>query len=146
MENEQSGFFESMNEFLDTIEESGNIEMKVNGIISLLKSTFVYLESSANISSIQSEAIHSFNESSQANLNAFNELYERVATLEKNFIELASISSELSKQTGKIAETAAKIPVINIDNLLETLNEHAEEINENTASIKLIKNKLNLDL
>ena len=143
MENEQSGFFESMNEFLDTIEESGNIEMKVNGIISLLKSTFVYLESNANISSIQSEAIHSFNESSQANLNAFTELYERVATLEKNFIELASNSSELAKQVVKLAETAAKIPVINIDNLLSKLNEHAEEINENTASIKLIKDKLN---
>lgn len=157
MENEQSsGFFESMKEFLDTIEESGTIEMKVNGIISMFKSTIVYLESSANISSLQSEMLnvldeasqanskmlHILHEAQQANLEVFIKVDEKITTLAKNAEDVTSISSKLAEEVGKLAEAAAKIPVINIDNLLKTLNEHAEEINENTASIKAIKDKL----
>ena len=142
MENEQSsGFFESMKEFLDTIEESGTIEMKVNGIISLFKSTIVYLESSANVSSLQSEAISSFNESTQANVEVFIQVDEKITALANMVTDIASNSSKLSEEVVKLAEAAAKIPVINIDNLLKTLNEHSEEINENTASIKAINGK-----
>ena len=147
MQNEQSseeidGLFESIKKFIDTIAETEDSDRKVNGILSLFKILIQHLQADNNVSSSQSKVIHNLNESQQANLEAFTEIYERIETLEKKIIELASNSSELAKQVVKLAETAKEIPEINIDNLLETLNEHAEEINENTASIKAIKDKL----
>lgn len=136
------GLYETLKEFIDTLKESSDNESQIGGILTLLKSIIELLEADRNVSSHQSKVLYSLNESSQANVEAFTELYERVATLEKKIIELASNSSELAKQVMKLAETAKEIPVINIDNLLKTLNEHAEEINENTASIKVIKDKL----
>jgi len=147
MQNEQSseethGLFESIKEFIDTIEESENSEIKVNGIISLFKILIQHLEADDNVSSHQSELLHSLNESQQANMECFIELYDRITKLEKNVIDIASNSSKLAEEVVKLAETAKKIPVINIDKLLKTLNEHSEEINENAASIKVIKDKL----
>ena len=114
MQDEQSseetpGLFESIKKFIDTIEETEDSDMKVNGILSLFKILIQHLEADNNVSSSQSKVIHSINESQQATLEAFTELYERIATLEKNVSDLASNSSELAKQVVKLAETAKEI-------------------------------------
>lgn len=147
MQNGQSSdetleFFESIKKFIDTLEKSENSERKVNSIVSLIKILVQHFEIDANVSSSQSKSIHSLNQSQQANMEGFIELYERVSTLEKNVADLVSNSSELAKQVMKLAETTKEIPVINVDNLLKTLNQHAEEINQNTAAIKAIKEKI----
>ena len=146
MENEQSHeetieLFLTIKEFINTLEESADSEIQISGVLTLFKSIIGYLEAGENVRSSQSEVLHSLNESSQANVKGFIEIYDRIETLEKNVSDLASNSAKLGMEVMKLAETAAKIPVINIDNLLKTLNEHAEEINENTASIKAINGK-----
>lgn len=134
--------YETFKEFIDTLKESPDNESQINGILTLLKSIIELLQADRNVSSHQSKVLYSLNESSQVNTEAFTELYERIGTLEKNVSDLASNSSALAQQVVKLAETTKEIPVINIDNLLKTLNEHAEEINENAAAIKIIKDKL----
>lgn len=83
--------------------------MKVNGIISLFKILIQHLEADANVSSHQSEVIHSLNESQQANMEGFIELYERITTLEKNVADIASNSSRLAEEVVKLAETAKRL-------------------------------------
>lgn len=136
--------YETFNEFIETLKESADNESQISGILTLLKSIIELLQADRSVSSHQSKVLYSLNESSQVNAEAFIELYERIAMLEKNVSDLASNSSVLAQQVVKLAETTNEIPVINIDNLLKTLNKHTEEINGNTASIKAIKNKLNL--
>ena len=147
MQNEQSSevthrFFESIKEFIDTIEESENIEIKVNGILSLFKSIIERSEAESNVGYQQNEMLHSINKSLQANLKVANEFDERISTLEKNVTDLALYTSKLNDGVMKLTEIVKKIPAIDIDDLIKTINEHAEEINENTASIKVIKDRL----
>jgi len=147
MQNEQSsdatqGFFKSIKEFIATIEESENIEIKVNGILSLFTSIIEHSEANSNVSYQQNVLLHSINKSLQATVKVANEFDERIATLEKNLTDLALNTSKLTNGVVKLTEIVKKIPAIDIDNLIKTINEHAEEINENTASIKVIKDKL----
>jgi len=126
MQNEHSseethGLFESIKELIDTIEGSENSEIKVNGIISLFKILIQHLEAGDNVSSHQSELLHKLSESQQANMECFIEFYERIATLEKNVADIASTSSKLAEELTKLAETAAKIPVVNIDNFTQNI-------------------------
>lgn len=114
MQDEQSsevtpGLFESIKKFIDTIEETEDTDMKVNGVISLFKILIQHLEADNRVSSSQSKTIHSLNESQQANMEGFIELYERVSTLEKNVSDLALNSSELAQQVVKLTETAKEI-------------------------------------
>jgi hypothetical protein len=106
---ETPGLFESIKKFIDTLEETEDVDMKANGILSLFKILIQHLEADNNISSSQSKVIHSLNESQQATVEAFTELYERIETLEKNVIEIASNSSELAKQVVKLTEAAKNI-------------------------------------
>lgn len=140
MENKQSSegvqeFYVSIKEFIDTIEESETSESKVNGILALFKLIIEHLESGSNVSAQQSKLLYSFNDSFKANLKVASEFDERITKLENMVTDITSNSL-------KLAEITKKIPVINIDNLLKTLNEHSDEINENTASINTIKEKL----
>lgn len=147
MQNEQSseatqGFFKSIKEFIATIEESENIEIKVNGILSLFTSIIEHSEANSNVTYQQNVLLHSINKSLQATVKVANEFDERIATLEKNVTDLALNTSKLTNGVVKLTEIVKKNPAIDIDNLIKTINEHAEEINENTASIKVIKDKL----
>jgi methyl-accepting chemotaxis protein len=71
-----------------------------------------------------------------------NEFDEKITKLESMVNELASNSLKLAETVIELTQHTAKIPIIDIDNLLKTLNEHSDEINENAASIKDIKNEL----
>lgn len=147
MQNEQSfeetqGLFETLKGFIDTLEESPDSERKISGILTLLKSMIELLEADRNVSSQQSETLYTLDKSLQASAKAAIEFDDRITKLNELVIEVATNSSKLAEEVKEIAETAAKIPAINIDNLLKTLNKHAEEINQNAASIKEIKDKL----
>lgn len=114
MQNEQSSevthrFFESIKEFIDTIEESENIEIKVNGILSLFKSIIERSEVESNVSYQQNEMLHSINRTLQANLKAANEFDERIITLEKNVTDLALYTSKINDGLLKLTEIVKKI-------------------------------------
>tara|TARA_R110002050_G_scaffold992_1_gene6808 strand:- start:5543 stop:5992 length:450 start_codon:yes stop_codon:yes gene_type:complete len=147
MQNEQlpeetQGLFETLKEFIDTLEESPDSESQVSGILTLLKSIIELSEADRKVSYSQNELLNNINESSQVNVKAVVELNQRITKLENIVIELASNSEKLAEQVKELAENAVNIPVINIDNLLKTLNEHSDEINENAASIEDIRDKL----
>jgi methyl-accepting chemotaxis protein len=147
MQNEQlpeetQGLFETLKEFIDTLEESPDSESQVSGILTLLKSIIELSEADRKVSYSQNELLNNINESSQVNVKAVVELDQRITKLENIVIELASNSEKLAEQVKELAENAVNIPVINIDNLLKTLNEHSDEINENAASIEDIRDKL----
>ncbi len=149
MQNEQSpeetqGLFETLKDFINTLEESPDSESQVSGILILLKSIIELLEADRNVSSKQSETIYNLDKALQANVKVAVEFDERITKLNELIIDIATNSSKLAEQVKELAENAAKIPAINIDNLLKTLNEHADEINENAANIKTIKNELKL--
>lgn len=147
MQNEQlpeetQGLFETLKEFIDTLEESPDSESQVSGILTLLKSIIELSEADRKVSYSQNELLNNINESSQVNVKAVVELDQRITKLENIVIELASNSEKLAEQVKELAENAVNIPVVNIDNLLKTLNEHSDEINENAASIEDIRDKL----
>jgi len=140
MENKKSSeesqqIFVVFKEFINNIEESENIKRKISDILTLFKSIIEYLAASSNVSSAAGKSIHSLNESRKAIEKVVYEINERISMLENKVDEIVSISMQL-------AEITKKIPAINMDKLLKTLTEHADEINENTASIKMIKDKL----
>ncbi|MGQ8337335.1 hypothetical protein ACUNWD_12360 [Sunxiuqinia sp. A32] len=139
---ETSGVFFTIREFIDTLEESTDSKSQVSGILTLLKSIIQLLEAGGNVRSHQSEFLNSLNESLQANVKVLVEHDQRITKLNELVTEIAKSASSLSQKVKKLAENTAKLPAINVDNLLKTLNEHADEINKNTTSIIEIKDKL----
>lgn len=149
MQNEQSPeemseFFDTFIKSIDNIYKSDNINDKIDDMLSILKTIFKHSKATQNLIFRQDDTIHLLNKSSQASIKLFIEFENRITKLEKMVTDIATYSATLAEQIQKLAEISAKIPVIDVDNLLKTLNEHANEINENTASIKAIKDKLNL--
>lgn len=161
MQNEQSleesqELYGAIKELIDTLEESPDNKSQISGILTLLKTITGQLESNDEIRLYQNELIEKHSEmlnyakntaqiqddSLKASVKVFTEFDERITKLEKLVTDIATNSAQLARKVQELAENAAKIPVINIDNLLKKLNEHSDEINENAASIKAIKDKL----
>ncbi|MCG6190075.1 hypothetical protein [Maribellus maritimus] len=164
MQDEQSfkeaqELFDTINEFIETLEESSDSKNQINGILSLLKTIVELLRSNDETKFHQSKLLDNHSEmlnyaqntaqilddSLKAQVKIFSEYDDKISKLAKMVSGIASNSAKLGEQVKELAENTAKIPAINIDNLLNTLNEHADEINVNTASIKKIKDKLNLE-
>lgn len=155
---ESQELYESLNELIDTIKKSSDSKGQINGILSVLKTILEQLRANEEsqlyrdeITKIHSNMLNHAVTTSQlqdkslkAQVQIFTEYDDKIAKLANMVTELATNSAKLAEQIKGIAETSAKIPVIDVDNLLKTLNEHADEINENTASIKAIKNELKL--
>ena len=141
---ETQGLFEMLKDFIDNLQESTDNESKINGILTIQKSIIELLEAGGNVRSQQNETLFTLDEALQANVKVAIEHDESIIKLNELIIDIATNSSKLAKQVQGLAENAAKIPVVDIDNLLKTLNEHADEINDNAVTIKAIKNELKL--
>lgn len=155
---ESQELYETINEFIETLEESPDINSKINGILTLLKTITGELKANDEIRFHHNQLLDNHSktfdiakntakiqdESLKAQVQIFTEYDEKISKLANIVTELATNSAKLGEQVKELAEATAKIPAINIDNLLKTLNEHADEINENAASIKIIKNELKL--
>lgn len=153
---ESQELYESMRELIETLEESPDNKNQISGMLTLLRTIIGQLEANDEMRFHQNEMLenhsemlhHATNsakiqsESLDAQVIVFIEHEDKISQLAKMVTELATNSAKLGEQVKELAEATAKIPAINIDDLLNTLNEHTDEINQNTASIKEIANKL----
>ena len=153
---ESQELYETINEFIETLEESPDINSKINGILTLLKTITGELKANDEIRFHHNQLLDNHSktvslakntaqiqeDSLKAQVQIFSEYDNKISKLANLVTEIANNSAKLGEQIKRLAENAAKIPVIDVDNLLKTLNEHADEINQNTASIKEITNQL----
>lgn len=131
--NETPDFFTDMREYIETLEETNDNNSQINGILYLFKIIANILETDYNTSTEQNELLNNYTASSK---NLFCEHEEKITKLNELIIEIGEIVNKLTDDVKKITELTAEVPIINVENLLKTLNEHTEEIND-------IKRKLN---
>lgn len=153
---ESQELYESMRELIDTLEETPDSKSQISGIFTLLRTITGQLEANDEMRFHQNEMLENHSEmlhyakntaqiqddSLKAQVKIFSEYDDKISQLANLVTEIANNSAKFGEQIKGLAENAAKIPVIDVDNLLKTLNEHADEINQNTASIKEFANKL----
>jgi methyl-accepting chemotaxis protein len=127
---ENQELFENYRDFIDTLENTPDSDRQIDGILYLLKTIGNLLETDNDAVKQHNEVLNYLNDTFAANQNIVDEHEEKITELNELIIRIGDIVNNVTDEIKKLAEHTAKIPVVNVDSLLKTLNEHTEEIND----------------